>query len=163
MTKKQSPPAELSMFDKETGEIIDGVHPAYKQHQIISKNQYNAEQFPAYYEINGSPSETIPDQTMSLKTLLERHARGLPITGNNSEPVYNGDQEMPDLNKMDISEIHALKMAIKSDIQKMQTKLANEQQATRQAAHEKTINDEVEKRVKDHKQDQKSHIPGDEK
>lgn len=149
MSKKQQ-------VDISTGEIFDVVT---KPITRPVKTQYNAELFTAYYEVNGRPSETIPDQTMSLKVLLERHARGLPITGNPSAPEYYGDEQMPDLNKMDISEIHALKNAVKSDIQKMQQDLADKKKAADQAAYDKRINDEVEKRVKSKPSDKEDSKP----
>lgn len=36
------------------------------------------------------PSETVPDQTMDVRTILKRYARGLPITGNAKSPEYHG-------------------------------------------------------------------------
>lgn len=111
------------------------------------KTQYNAQAFPKYQEVNKQPSQTVPNQTMSLKTILERYAKGLPITGNPNEPVYYGDENMPDLNKMDISEIHDLKEAVKSDIKEKQAQLAADQETARQKAHQKSIDDEVEKRL----------------
>lgn len=77
--------------------------------RLLVKTQYNKHFFPDYYETNYQPSETVPNQSLSLKTLLDRYARGLPLSGNASEPAYYGDEEMPDLNRMDISEIHDLK------------------------------------------------------
>lgn len=113
------------------------------------KTQYNAKAFPRYGEENKLPSETVPDQTLSLRTILERYAKGLPITGNKSEPLYYGDEDMPDINKMDISEIHDLKKAVESDIQQKKAELQNQQDAAIKAANEKRLNDEVEKRIKD--------------
>lgn len=144
--------------DIETGEVLpdqkpyvgmDALHEyPWPTFRLFAKNQYNAEQFPNYYEANKQPSQTVPDQTLSLRTLLDRYAKGLPLSGNPNEPQYFGDEQMPDLNKMDISEIHDLKNAIKSDILQKQQDLHNQQAAAKKAAHEKSINDEVEKRVK---------------
>lgn len=59
-------------------------------------------------EVNSEPSMTVPDQTMSLRTILDRHARGLPITGVNEQPTYNEDAEGIDLKSLDLSEAHDL-------------------------------------------------------
>lgn len=49
------------------------------------------------------PSMTVPDQTMSLRTILDRHARQLPLTLPGSIPVYNGeDDDGVDINHLDL-------------------------------------------------------------
>lgn len=75
------------------------------------RHQYNSG--PSKGEVNLFPTKTIPDQVFSLKELLDRNARGLAITGEKF-PIYHEDEngnpeEMPDLRKMDLSEIHDLK------------------------------------------------------
>lgn len=57
-------------------------------------------------EINNMASKTIPDQSMSITEMLTRNAHGMPL--NAKIPYYNGDEVMPDLKKMDISEVHAI-------------------------------------------------------
>lgn len=53
--------------------------------------------------VNTLPSQTIPDQTMSLKEIIERHTRGLPTLG--KEPIYHGeDIEIPNFATMDLAE-----------------------------------------------------------
>lgn len=42
-------------------------------------------------EVNNQPSLTVPDQTLSMREILSRHARGLPYDSFN--PVYHGDDE----------------------------------------------------------------------
>lgn len=59
------------------------------------------------------PSLTIPDQTMSIKELVTRFAKGLPIAEGKT-PIYDEDgvSEGIDLRKLDLSEIHELKKQI---------------------------------------------------
>lgn len=90
------------------------------------KTPYNAKQFPRYAEVNTLPSMTIPDQTMSLKVLLERFARGLKVTGEKF-PIYHGEEAFPDLAKMDLSEIHALKKQVDEDVREQQAELMRQQ------------------------------------
>jgi hypothetical protein len=90
----------------------------------LVKTPYNADYFPKYREVYFSPSKTVPDQTMSLRTLIDRHTRGLPITGNAKEPLYHGDEEeLPDLKKMDLSEIAELREANRQEIEDLQNEL----------------------------------------
>lgn len=92
------------------------------------KTPWNKHEFPKDKgEVNTMPSQTVPDQTMSLKELLERYARGLPIDGDNF-PVYNGDDEyLPDLKKMDLSEIADLKEEVQNAIKEQKADLLEKQ------------------------------------
>jgi hypothetical protein len=64
----------------------------------------NAQTFKKNYEVNTLPSLTIPDQTMSIRTILERHSRGLPIDGVKT-PIWEGeDNDLPDWRRLDLAE-----------------------------------------------------------
>jgi len=55
--------------------------------------------------INKEPSLFEPDQTMSIREIMERFARGLPIAeGMSKNPVYLDEEELPDLRKMDLAD-----------------------------------------------------------
>lgn len=71
------------------------------------KTQYNAHLFPKNYEENNLPSATIPDQSLSVKDILQRYANGLPL-GGAKVPVYNGEDYIPDLDRLDLAERAAL-------------------------------------------------------
>ena len=50
-------------------------------------------------------SETLPDQTMPLREILERYSRGLPITGTVGEPEYYGEDGLGiDARSLDLTE-----------------------------------------------------------
>ena len=42
-------------------------------------------------QINDLPSLTVPDETMSLRELVQRHSRGLPIKGIDKEAIFQPD------------------------------------------------------------------------
>lgn len=111
------------LIDNQTGENIA----SYNRPAI--KTTLNARYFPKSGEFNNLPSRTIPDQTLSLRTLLDRHARGLPLSGNNLHPVYNGEDYMPDVRRLDISEIHDLKHMVREDIENQKLELSKAEQA----------------------------------
>lgn len=68
-------------------------------------------------------SMTVPDQAMSLRTILERYTQGLPLTNvHMREPLYS-DEEFPDLDRMDLSEIQELRDQTKYDIQRLDSEL----------------------------------------
>lgn len=65
------------------------------------KTWLNAE--PTKGEVNRQPSMTIPDQTMSLREILQRFAQGLPVTGA-KVPVYDEENDLPDIRTLDLAE-----------------------------------------------------------
>lgn len=93
-TEKAENFVEQWYTDKETGEIV---RPRYK-------NTGNAQLFPSKGEVNNEPSKTIPDQTMTISEMIERHSKGLPIDGG-KVPIYNGeDYPFKDTTNMDLAE-----------------------------------------------------------
>lgn len=68
------------------------------------KNCMNANTFDKKYEKNFGVSLTIPDQTLSIRQILERHSRGLPIEGWRT-PIWDGeDNDLPDIRTLDLAE-----------------------------------------------------------
>ena len=66
-------------------------------------------------EVNNLPSMTIPDQTMSIRTIVDRYTRGLPVTG--FTPVYEGeDFFMPDPRTLDLTERHEMAEQVKEEV-----------------------------------------------
>lgn len=77
------------------------------------RTQYNKNEFPTDHEVNDLPSETVPNEALSARTILERYSRGIPITEGNRIPIWYDDKELkenleimnvPDLDKLDLSE-----------------------------------------------------------
>lgn len=64
--------------------------------KIHFNQPYVRQNYQKGYEKNTKPSQTIPDQTMSIQTIMDRYARGLPL-GGQREPVYNGDGDEADM------------------------------------------------------------------
>lgn len=88
------------------------------------KNSLNASAFEKNYKKFTQPSLTIPDQTMSLETLLERYTRGLPI-GGRSDVYYDEDDTMPDYKTLDLAEIQELREEVKTTFEKHRKKVIN--------------------------------------
>lgn len=91
-----------------------------------STRNYHPGESPGDYEEPTGVSITVPDQTLSLRTLLDRHTRGLPVPMN--QGTYS-DQDLPDLNRLDFTEIDALKEANRDDIQYYRERLKEEKPA----------------------------------
>lgn len=67
---------------------------------------------PSSGEVNTLPSMTVPDQCLSIREILIRYAKGLPISA--SDPLYDGedadfDDLLPDPARMDLEEREAFR------------------------------------------------------
>jgi hypothetical protein len=69
------------------------------------KNQLNAKTFKKIYEQNSLPSMTIPDQSMTVREIMDRFTRGLPLNAG-KVPIYEGEEYTPDITKMDLADKH---------------------------------------------------------
>ena len=79
------------------------------------KNSLNANEFPKQYREILTPSLTVPDQTMSIRTILERHSRGLPI-GGRVDLYYDEEDDLPDPRTLDLAERQELEELYKFEI-----------------------------------------------
>nr|QJB19016.1 MAG: hypothetical protein [Microvirus sp.] len=66
-------------------------------------------------EKNTQPSMTVPDQAMSVRELLQRYARGLPLGGMKT-PVFDEDDEMPDIAHLDLAERQEIKEQYEAEL-----------------------------------------------
>lgn len=86
------------------------------KHKIMRnvKNSLNYDYTQLKGEINDLPSLTIPDQTMSIRTIVDRYTRGLPVTG--FTPIYEGEEFIPDPKTLDLTERQELAEQYKSEV-----------------------------------------------
>lgn len=67
------------------------------------RNAMNAHLFPLKKQIITQPSMTIPDESMSIREILDRFSRGLPVGGSRT-PIYDDENDMPDIRTLDLAE-----------------------------------------------------------
>jgi len=79
------------------------------------KNPLNANEFPKVYREIKTPSLTVPDQTMSIRTILDRYSRGLPVGGRLDE-YYDEEDTLPDPKTLDLAERQELAELYKNEI-----------------------------------------------
>ena len=100
-------------------------------------------------ETNTSPSETIPNQSVTPQELLRRYATGQPLGFKSCTPIYDDDgTEIPEFYKMDkLDRLHALQdnsrdvHELTTEFKQQQHKLQKQQKqqkidASQQAKHE---------------------------
>jgi hypothetical protein len=71
-------------------------------------------------EVNGGQKMTVPDMAEPLDVLLTRFRRGEQI--NTKRPVFNGDVELPNIKKMDLTEVDAYSRNAKNNINQLNKK-----------------------------------------
>lgn len=88
------------------------------------RTPYNLEKHkqPVNDRSSKKPSMTVPDQSMSVKEILDRFAKGLPIDGR-KVPLYEGETNMPDLRGLDLAERQALYEMAEEELNEIKLKL----------------------------------------
>lgn len=94
----------------------------------MSKSYLNKKQHRFIGEVNNEPSETIPDQSMSIRTLLDRYSRGLPISGERTPIWQQGDDynDMPDPRTLDLAERQEYAELYQQELKSLQKTLKSE-------------------------------------
>jgi hypothetical protein len=106
------------------------------------KNYLNRDNFVKNYKVFTMPSETIPDQTMSMRELLDRHARGLPVDA--KVPIWDEnpdlDDILPDVRTMDLSEKMQFIETAKTELEEIKKKANTKAKNIKKNAEETTAN-----------------------
>lgn len=139
---------------------MDAAGKIISQEELISplpiiKTLYNGKYFPKRGEVNTLPSLTIPDEAMSISELVKRFANGMPLDGGRL-PQYDGEEEMTDLERLDLSERKAFIEEHKAVIEKVKSDVAER----REAAEKKRLDDIIEERVQKKLAEQKQEKGG---
>lgn len=94
-----------------------------KKHNYVLRTPLNY--VPEKGEVNEQPSMTVPDMTMSIGEILTRFAQGRPLSFSTTMH-YTGDDYMPDVRSMDITEVEELRERTAARIEEL-TKQRDEQ------------------------------------
>lgn len=89
---------------------------------------------PVKGEINTKPSLTIPNEAMSIREILVRYSRGLPI--DTKVPMYEEEQLLPNVKHMDLADLQTLRENVAEEIQQKKTHL---DKITKEAQHKKQL------------------------
>lgn len=97
--------------------------------KILVKNYLNRDEFPKNYKAFTMPSETVPDQSLTMRQILDRYARGLPLDV--KTPIWEDDDELnplPDVRTLDLTEKHEMLKSAKSELAEIKSKIAQKRQ-----------------------------------
>lgn len=96
----------------------------------ITKNVYD---HTVHTYVKDSTSQTVPDQTLTMRQLLDRYSRGIPI-GNAKTPIYDGEDVNPvDVEHMDLADREDYFNSIKTELNELQSKAADREAKKRKA------------------------------
>lgn len=99
------------------------------------------DKYPKRYKIFTQKSKTVPDQTMSIKTILERHTRGLDIPEGKA-PIYE-EEDMPsngiNPKTLDLVDLENIARGNKQELERLQSEI---KQAKKAKNSEKTTKEE---------------------
>lgn len=118
--------------------------------QVANPQNYDFAFHPG--ELNYLPSQTIPDQSLTVKEVIERYTRGIPFEQGKT-PLYMDEEDseemdlMPDLKKLDLAEIEELREAVRNEIEEHRKKHNEKVLAARKKKHEETVEQEVKRRM----------------
>lgn len=87
------------------------------------------------------PSLTVPDQNLSIKELLIRHSRGIPIGAQFRQGIYTEDEEGPWIS--DLTELQERREALHLRKQELEQQVQDEQEAQRLKRSEAGTEDET--------------------
>lgn len=100
-------------------------------------NLLNKHERTAKGETFTQPSQTIPDQTMSMRTILDRYAKGLPIAGS-KEAIWSEDESEHGINPktLDLVDFQEMKMKNKAKIEELENQVKEQRKAKKEATQE---------------------------
>ena len=101
------------------------------------KTRENAK--PSTPEINLGESKTIPDASISMRQILDRFQRGIPVTRSLRQPVYNENFDYPE--HMEFDDIHNAKLEQKQNVKDLEAKKRKYERAKEEQQKSKANND----------------------
>jgi threonyl-tRNA synthetase len=104
--------------------------------QFINKYEYE----PQGGEVFTQPSKAVPDQTISLKTLVTKYVKGMPISAPINEGIYTDDNVAQDFTKLDLADQEQITEELFEEFRNIKSR-TNEQQ--------KQKYDEIEAKLKE--------------
>lgn len=111
------------------------------------KTQFNAE--PSKGEVNTQPSQTIPDQSLSVKEIMRRYASGLPLEGQRV-PLYEGEEEAtPDFANMDLAEREQWQRDLRAELDETNQKIQSDREERQKAKDEAKKREKTASKIED--------------
>lgn len=102
----------------------------------------NARFRPKNYKVIDEPSMTVPNQSMSVREIMDRHTRGIPGLGNDPQSALYDENSMGiDIRKMDLAEVEQLMHHTEDVIRDRKRKLNEFDKQRKSEARQKDLED----------------------
>ena len=107
------------------------LHRENKEVSIMIKNPYNLSNYPKRNKLYSMKSQTVPDQTMSIKTILERHTRGLDIPEGKASIYEEEDMPSNGINPktLDLVDLENIARGNKAELERLQETIKESKRA----------------------------------
>lgn len=112
---------------------------SYSPHKVPGEKNWERDE-------NGNPvvgvigvSKTVPDLSLTVEEMISRQNRGMDIFGNDDEPLWFGDQEVPNIAHMDLADRMELLERTKDNIRRLQYEMNKEAKERRSKELEDSI------------------------
>lgn len=127
-------------------------------YKITTVADYNPADYPG--ETNTGELLVIPDQSLTVEQILERHAKGLSST-HVKVPIYTSntkeiEEMLPDFNKMDLAEIQLLKQATHERIEQIKREMYERVAKDKEEAQKRFLEAKIEEALKNSKNEEKN-------
>lgn len=83
------------------------------------------------------PSLAIPDQTLSLKTLVQKYVRGLPISAPTLSGTFTEDEDAVDFSKLDLADQERIYYERSDELKNLEDTLIKEREEKARKRKEK--------------------------
>lgn len=93
------------------------------------------------------PSETVPNQSMTVAEMVSRYNSGLPMTGQKVPMYFEGDSPLPDISNMDLADAQAITEQIADKLVDLKARIEQAKQDAAKAAEIEKFEAEVNKRL----------------
>jgi hypothetical protein len=104
------------------------------------RNMFNAHEYKDN-EVFTEPSQTVPDQALTIREILKRYASGQPL-GGSLEPIYEGDEgDGIDPRRLDLAERQELEIAAREELAVIEKRLKSTRITTDQRLSKEQIED----------------------
>lgn len=129
-------------------EALNALHAIHNFQKKLSpfKNHFNARFYPSPGEVNTEPSQTIPNQSLTIEEIYTRFAQGRTVAGV-GQPEYDDDGSgkidldfddfMPNLATLDLAERQQVMEMAKEELDAVKTRLDAVASARKKAAEHK--------------------------
>ena len=106
------------------------------------KNSGNALDFPYKGEVNNQPSETVPDQTMTMREILTRYAKGQSIDGVKTPLWEEGEGYARDPETLDLAEREELATQAREELQQINDRIKSSKEKHDKKQSQKHLSDD---------------------